>query len=264
MENQPSHPRTWNKRVIAINGSSRKVTTQKLLDEIAAALAAQQIDVTVISLAGREIGDCIGCELCIRKTSECYQQDEAKEILPQLLDADGIILASPVYVMNITGKLKSLIDKTASWIHRPPLVGKPALLVATTAGSGLKDTLGYLELVAIQWGAHPAGKIGRTAMDQSPVSAKELRSFVWHLDHETRQYRPSMRQLIYYQVQKVLALKVLALDREYWTARGWDTGYYYYPCRAPWYKRLLGEITYRVLNWRIRPVEFRPELKTPG
>jgi len=52
-----------------------------------------------------------------------------------------------------------------------------------------------------------------------------------------------------------LALKVLALDREYRTARGWDTGTYYYPCRVPWYKRLLGEITYRVLNWRIRPVE---------
>jgi multimeric flavodoxin WrbA len=255
MENLPTGQETRNKRVIAINGSSRKVTTHKLLKEIAAVLAPHHIEVTVISLAGQEIGDCIGCELCIRKTSECYQKDAAREILPQLVGADGIILASPVYVMNITGKLKSLIDKTASWIHRPTLVGKPALLVATTAGSGLKDTLAYLELVAIQWGAHPAGKIGRTAMDQSPVSDKELGSFVWHLDHETSQYKPSIKQLIYYQVQKVLALKVLTLDREYWTARGWDKGSYYYACRAAWYKRLVGEITYRVLDWRIRPVD---------
>lgn len=255
MENQPTNSRARNKRVIAINGSSRQGTTQKVLEEIAAALAPRQIEVIVISLAGREIGDCIGCERCIRKTSECYQQDAARDILPQLIDADGIILASPVYVMNVTGKLKSLIDKTASWVHRPPLVGKPALLVATTAGSGLKETLSYLERVAIQWGAHPTGKIGRSAMDQRPVSSRELGRFVWHLYNETRQYRPSIRQLIYYQVQKVLALKVLAIDREYWIARGWSKGAYYYPCRAPWYRQLLGQIVYRILDWRIKPVE---------
>jgi multimeric flavodoxin WrbA len=255
MEDKPGAQKPKAKQVIAINGSSRKVTTHRVLEQIAAALAPHHIKVNVISLAGLEIGDCIGCELCIRKTSECYQEDAARDILPQLIEADGIILASPVYVMNITGKLKSLIDKTASWIHRPPLVGKPALLVATTAGSGLKDALGYLELVAIQWGAHPAGKVGRTAMNQSPVSDKELDRFVWHLDHETSLYRPSMKQLIYYQVQKVLALKVLALDRAYWTERGWDKGSYYTTCRVPWYKRVVGAITYHVLNWRIRPVE---------
>ena len=255
MQDQPGAQKPKVKQVIAINGSSRKVTTHRVLEQVAAALAPHQIEVTVISLAGLEIRDCIGCELCIRKTSECYQEDAAREILPRLVKADGIILASPVYVMNVTGKLKSLIDKTASWIHRPPLVGKPALLVATTAGAGLKDTLAYLELVAIQWGAHPAGKIGRTAMDRRPVSERELSRFVWHLHHETSQYRPSMRQLIYYQVQKVLALKVLALDREYWKARGWDRGSYYTACRVPWYKRLVGAITYHVLNGRIRPVE---------
>ena len=254
MGNRLDDHQARHKRVIAINGSSRQVTTHKLLEQIAADLAPHQIDVTVISLAGKEIGDCIGCERCIRKTSTCYQEDAARDILPQLIDADGIILASPVYVMNITGKLKSLIDKTASWVHRPPLVGKPALLVATTGGSGLKETLSYLERVAIQWGAHPTGKIGRAAMDRAPVSSKELASFVWHLNHEPRRYRPSLKQVIYYQVQKVLALKISALDQAYWADRGWDRGHYYYPSRVSWVKRLIGTIVYRILDARVRPV----------
>ena len=102
------------KHVVAVNGSPRNATTHKLLEQISAQLALQQIEVTVISLAGQEIGDCTGCERCIRKTSQCYQQDAATEILPQLIAADGAILASPVYLMHVSGKLKSLIDKTAS------------------------------------------------------------------------------------------------------------------------------------------------------
>jgi multimeric flavodoxin WrbA len=242
------------KKVLALNGSSRKGSTQQLLEQIAARLSAHQIHVDLVTLAGREIKDCIGCELCIRKTSQCYQKDDAQEILSQMQKADGLILASPVYVMNITGKLKSLIDKTASWVHRPTLVGKPALLVATTAGSGLRETLNYLEQVVIQWGTHPTGKIGRTVTDQRPVLDKEVQSFLWHLNRTPRHYKPSTRQLIMFQVQKVLALKVSALDREYWQERGWHQGYYFYPCRASWPQRWIAWITYQILDHRVKPI----------
>jgi multimeric flavodoxin WrbA len=123
------------KHVVAINGSSKNANTHRLISEIANVLAVHQIHVTVINLGDYKIDDCIGCELCIRKTSSCFQKGGAQTILSKLVEADGIILASPVYLMHITGKLKSLIDKTASWVHRPPMVGKPALVVATTAGS---------------------------------------------------------------------------------------------------------------------------------
>ena len=143
------------KHVVAVNGSPRKATTQKLLDEIEELLETQQIQMTTINLGDYQVDDCIGCELCIRKTGQCFQKDDSQSILSQLVAADGVILASPVYLMSITGKLKSLIDKTASWVHRSPMVGKPMLSVSTTGGAGLKDVHNYLEKVGVQWGMHP-------------------------------------------------------------------------------------------------------------
>jgi len=238
--------------VVAINGSSRNVTTHNLLEEIAARLAPHGVDVTIIDLAGQRIDDCIGCERCIRKTSRCWQDDDAQPILEQLLAADGVILASPVYMLNITGKLKSLIDKTCSWFHRPPMVAKPALIVGTTAGSGLGKVTGYLREVAIQWGMQPAGIIKRSASNTDAVSEAELAAFLWHLGADPGRWRPALRQLIQFQVQKTLALKLSRIDRAYWTERGWQRGYYYYPCRAAWPNRLLAGLVGRILDWRIQ------------
>lgn len=241
------------KHVVAVNGSPRKTTTHKLLVEIADLLVDQDIEVTTINLSDYQIEDCIGCELCIRKTSQCFHKDDSQTILSQLVAADGLILASPVYVMNITGRLKSLIDKTASWIHRPPMVGKPMLSVAVTAGAGLKEVQGYLEKVAVQWGLHPTGRIGRSMMDQSPLSQADVSSFVWHLNNPPSSYKPSLSQVNQYQVQKALALNVLAIDREYWIERGWDKQPYYYSCHISVGKRCIAWSLYQLLSRRIRP-----------
>lgn len=242
------------KRIVAVNGSPRKAATHRLLIEVAGLLEAQQIQVTAINLGDYQIDDCIGCELCIRKTSHCFQKDDSQTILSQLMAADGVILASPVYVMNISGRLKSLIDKTASWIHRPPMVGKPMLSVATTAGAGLREVLNYLEKVAIQWGMHPTNKIGRSIMNRSPLSQAAVSDFAWHLNNPTSAYTPSLGQVMQYQVQKVLALKVSAIDREYWVERGWDKQLYYYPCHISLGKRCVAWGLYQLLYHRVRPV----------
>lgn len=242
------------KRVVAVNGSPRKGMTQGRLEEIRALLADHDIEVEIISLRGKKINDCAGCERCVRQTGVCVQKDDAPEILERLQAADGFILASPVYVMNVTGKLKSLIDKTASWVHRPPLTGKPGLVVVTTAGSGLKETLAYLEEVVVQWGAQPGGQIGRKITEPQPVSPDEVARFVGYVQQGPGSFRPNLRQVIMFQVQKVLALKISTIDRAYWTEQGWLDQPYYVPCRLSWPKRLVGWLVYRILMWRMQPV----------
>ena len=242
------------KHVVAVNGSPRKATTNKLLSEIAVLLQAHQIQVTILNLGDYQVDDCIGCEICIRKTGRCHQNDDTHTILSQLEAADGIILASPVYVMNITGNLKSLIDKTASWVHRSPMVGKPMLSVAVTAGAGLNEVHTYLEKVGLQWGMHPTGQIGRSAMNQDLPTQDEVSKFVWHLHNPTSAYKPSLQQLIQYQVQKVMALKVAKIDREFWVERGWDKELYYYPARISLINRIIAGIFYMFLYNRINPV----------
>ena len=240
--------------VIAINGSPRETTTQRLLEAIADRLASHDIQVSIVPLKDKRIEDCRGCEACIRRTSECVVADDARDVLAQLQAADGIILASPVYLMQVTGKLKSLIDKTASWVHRPVLVGVPVLVAATTGGSGLKQTLSYLEDVAIQWGAQPSGRIGRVPTDPQEVSEREIARFVTHLRQPRTMRRPGMRQLIFFQVQKVLALKLSALDHTYWAERHWLERDFYYTCRIPLHKRLVARLFFHILYGRVKPV----------
>jgi multimeric flavodoxin WrbA len=150
---------------------------------------------------------------------------------------------------NITGKLKTFIDRTCSWYHRPELIGIPLLAVVSTAGSSLKDTLNYLEKVAIFWGMQPAGKIGKKVGEYDLVEADDYNEFIWYLKHDKSQYSPSLKQLIHYQVQKILAEKILDIDRKYWDEKGWLDKLYYYDCKINIFKRVIATIFYKIL-WK--------------
>jgi len=205
------------------------MNTYKLLEQIQQKLAQKDVEVEILSLYDYDIQDCLGCEKCILQGG-CARHDDVELLMNKMKDADGIILSSPVYLQQVSGKLKSFIDRTCMWYHRPVLCGKPVLCVATTKGSGLKSTLSYLRSVAVQWGAMPAGGIGRTIRNlQSPVAEKELSGFI-KLLQEPQSYRPAFSGLINFETQKALAKYLNGLDACYWREKGWDTKTYYFQC----------------------------------
>lgn len=258
---------TMPKQIISLNGSPRKrnSNTGQLLSEITGLIPPHLAGVTQLSLADYEIAHCLGCQRCILKDVPCFQEDDAAWVLRQVREADGFILGSPVYMLNVSGKLKSLIDRSASWFHRPTLVGRPAIVVSSTAGSGLKGTLDYLRDVVIQWGAHPAGRVGRSLTDSQPVTESDVSRFLWHLQNDPSRYRPSLRQLIFYQVQKVVALKTSPVDCAYWESQGWDEAVYYHPCRISLIKHAIAKAFYWMLERRVQPVSASdPDQRSPG
>jgi multimeric flavodoxin WrbA len=167
--------------------------------------------------------------------------------------SDGIILTSPVYMENVSGKLKSFVDRSCSWFHRPEIYGKPVLVIATTKGSGLKPTLKYLERVVIQWGGFNAGKIGRNIINiDNKITESECENFLRHLSINKENYKPSLKALINFQVQKVLSYKLIGIDSEYWKEKGWNSDVYYFKCRTNNFKRpiatSLGKFLNKVVN----------------
>ncbi|MBC8570850.1 flavodoxin family protein [Zongyangia hominis] len=100
---------------------------------------------------------CLGCFNCIKKGEEfCPHAEDAGPIIRSLEEADLIVLSSPVYVYDVSGSLKAMLDHVAyHWlIHRPhpPMFQKVALCVSTTAGGGLKSTLGTMKHSLRFWG----------------------------------------------------------------------------------------------------------------
>jgi multimeric flavodoxin WrbA len=233
--------------VVALLGSRRKANTYSLLLQIKELLARQDTELEIIELYQYDIQDCCGCTVCVMK-GNCILHDDMSQLEEKLAHADGIILASPVYLQQVSGKMKTFIDRTCAWYHRPVLAGKPLLSVATTKGSGLKATLAYLENVAVQWGAIPAGRIGRTIFNgEKAVSAKEVGQFC-RLLTAPETYVPRLRQLIDFEVQKSLAQMLSPMDAAYWQAKNWTAQPYFYPCRINFLKRSISGLTGRIMR----------------
>lgn len=225
--------------VIAINSSKRKLNTYGLISQVSEILKDENINVEIINLFDYNIEDCIGCEKCLIE-GNCVFKDDVSEIMNKIKNSDGVIVSSPVYMENVSGKLKTFLDRTCKWFHRPELYGKAILSISTTKGSGLKDTLRYLERVVVQWGGFNVASIGRSIRNiDEKISRNECKKFIEHIQMDKKYFRPSLKALIHFQVQKVLAKKVGYLDSEYWKEKGWNSEVYYFKCKINPYKKLI-------------------------
>ncbi len=63
-----------------------------------------------VSLKGKKINFCIGCFSCL-KTQKCVQQDDAAEIVEKVKAADTIVFATPIYCYEMSGQMKTLLDR---------------------------------------------------------------------------------------------------------------------------------------------------------
>lgn len=76
-----------------------------------------------------------------------------------MLEADGVIFASPVYVYNMSGLIENFVDRFAYTCHRPQFF-KPAVIVSTTGAVGLAFTMFLLGFNVGGRGFKTAGKAG--------------------------------------------------------------------------------------------------------
>ena len=105
-------------KVIGISGSPRKEgNTEILIKKVFDVLEGKGINTELISLADKKIQPCDACKYCRKNIGKCHIQDDLAPILEKILNADGIILASPVYFGSVTAQIKALIDR-AGYIAR--------------------------------------------------------------------------------------------------------------------------------------------------
>lgn len=228
-------------KVLAINSSNRKVNTYKIILQVKEILMRNNIDVEIINLFDYDIKSCIGCEHCLVKGG-CLLKDSVPELMEKIKLSDGIILTSPVYMENISGKLKTFVDRTCQWFHRPEIYGKPVMVIATTKGSGLKSTSKYLKRLVIQWGGFYVGSIGKTIRDiDDKILESQCKGLIDHITMNKEKYKPSLESLINFQTQKVLARKLLGLDGQYWKEKGWDDDIYYFKCNINGFNKIMAK-----------------------
>ena len=101
-------------KVVAFNGSARKDgNTALLVREVFKELASQGLETELVQLCGSTIKACRACyQCCENKTRQCaIQDDDLNRLIDKMLAAEGIILASPTYIGDVTSTMKVLIDR---------------------------------------------------------------------------------------------------------------------------------------------------------
>lgn len=101
-------------KVIAFNGSGRKDgNTALLVNTVLDELSKQGIETELIQLAGRAPQGCLACYKCFEnKDQKCaVTADNLNEYLAKMINADGIVLGSPVYFTDVTAGIKALIER---------------------------------------------------------------------------------------------------------------------------------------------------------
>ena len=107
------------KKVLILSGSPRKGGNSDILcDEFARGAIESGNTVEKIRVAEKKIGYCHACYFCRDHGGECAIKDDMAEVLQKMIDADVIVLASPVYFYSIDAQLKAVIDRTvARWLE---------------------------------------------------------------------------------------------------------------------------------------------------
>lgn len=100
------------KKVLILSGSPRKNGNSDILcDEFARGAAEAGHQVEKIRIAEKNIGYCRACYAC-RGSGVCVIKDDMAEVMQKMIDADVLVLASPVYFYSIDAQLKAVIDRT--------------------------------------------------------------------------------------------------------------------------------------------------------
>jgi len=98
-------------KVLAVVGSNRKQgNVANICAEIIAGARDGGHQIEMINLFDFDIQHCIGCWRC-HSLEKCFQQDDFESVYERIKKADTIILGSPVYWGNITGKMKAFFDR---------------------------------------------------------------------------------------------------------------------------------------------------------
>jgi multimeric flavodoxin WrbA len=98
-------------KVLVITTSLRaKSNSDILVERLIAGAKDAGHDVEHISLKGKEIKFCIGCLAC-QKTQKCVHKDDAVWIAEKVKEAETLVFATPIYYYEMSGQMKTLLDR---------------------------------------------------------------------------------------------------------------------------------------------------------
>ena len=98
-------------KVLMLNGSPRKEgNTSIALAEMEKVFALESIETKIIQVGNKDIRGCAACNFCF-ENGRCVFDDVVNQIAPEFEEADGLVIASPVYYASANSTLTACLDR---------------------------------------------------------------------------------------------------------------------------------------------------------
>ena len=139
-------------KVVGINGSARKDgNTALIISKVFDELNTEGIETDLIQLAEYEIQPCRGCFACKGRGNCVFANDGFAEIFSRMVEADGVILGSPVYSADVSAKMKAFLERGGVIVATNPellrhKVGASVAAVRRGGGMTTVDTMNHFML----------------------------------------------------------------------------------------------------------------------
>jgi multimeric flavodoxin WrbA len=243
------------KKVTAFVGSAHKKLTHKAVVQVMNELQALgEVEYEIVTLSDFKLGTCRGCRLCFDNGEEfCPLKDDRDVLLEKINDSDGVIFASPNYSWQMSGIMKTFLDRFGFLIHRPRYFGKTFTSIVTQGFMGGNKIVNYFDYLANFLGFNTVKGVCVTGLD--PRTEKEQQKINKALKGLSRRFldrlekpaypAPSFFKLIGFRVGRTTMRQGLderSRDYRYFMEKGWLESDYYYPTQMSDLKKTAGKL----------------------
>ncbi len=161
------------KKVVMISTSLRRGSNSDMLaDKFAEGARAAGNEVEKISLVDKNIQFCMGCMGC-QKLGRCVINDDVNDIMSSVLKADVVVWATPIYYYEMSGQMKTLIDRMNAMYELDYQFRDVYLL--TTAAEDEENTPKRAEMGLTGWiDCYPKSRLAGTLFCGGVNDAREI------------------------------------------------------------------------------------------
>jgi len=235
-------------KILAICGSPRKGNTYAVLKSIQENYP--DIDVKLLKLSDMNFEFCRGCYVCVRKGEDkCPVKDERDLIIREMMEVDGLIMASPVYSHMVSATLKNFFDRFGFYAHRPQFFKKFAMPIVTCSGYGGEFAIEYMEKMLSVFGFNmvpslelqfrPGKMPEKNKILNHEKTIKAVNTLVERIEKGEKD-KPVMDMMVPFHIFKYVSTidkDVMSADFEYYK----DKEDYYYEASIPFFKKFLAK-----------------------
>ena len=193
----------------------------------------------------------------LRGEDKCPIKDDKEMILEKILEADGLILSSPVYALMVSALMKNFIERFGYLAHRPQFFDKFAMSMVTCSGYGAEDALEYMNKMLSVFGFslapslelkfHP-GMVSEESKNRNKKKTIEAVKTLLEKIETGERDKPTLNLMIPFNIFKYVSKldkDVMPADFEYYK----DKGDYYYDTKIPFYKKYIaGKVTKKIID----------------